>query len=492
MATTYKIELHGIKLGADAPDVLERVSALVKLPQERVMRLLMRPGVIVKRGLDAQTGAKYATVLDHVGCNVVLAPELPLAAASEAAAPAVQADSDAESAASTAAPEADDDEDNEDAAPDTPGLRQRLGLRTQAARDRLIAFGGTVQGLAAGLRARARSAAAALRRRTPDALESAERRPVNWPLACGIALVPPVFSWFTLRKGYSARFRAASFAWLGCAALVAGMWVPNVATAYFADEFTREAIPVASAAPALAQVASLPSAPAVMIETAVAVAPSTRQSEPNPCPAELTVAHWTNCHGSYTWPDGARYVGEYVDGRKHGRGTMFFASGEKYVGEFRAGKRYGQGTFTWPDGMKYVGQSSDDKLNGQGTLTLPSGEKYAGGWRDNQYHGQGTYTFADGGSYVGGWIDSQYHGQGTLILADGRKYVGEWKARRRHGQGTMTYADGARYVGEWRDDKKHGQGMMIYADGRKYVGEWRNDKPILHRAQLVKAAPVSD
>jgi len=489
MATTYRIELHGIKLGAEAHEVLERVSALVKLPQERVMRLLMRPGVTVKRGLDAQTGAKYATVLERVGCNVVLAPELPAAAPPQDASPVAQAGPHAAAAASTA--ESDDDDD-EDAEPDTPGLRQRLGLCTQAARDRLTAFAAAAQRLAAGLRARAQSAAAAVSRRAPNAKESTERRAVNWRLACGIALVPAVFSWFTLKKGYSARLRAASFAWLGCAALVTGMWVPRVATAFFPGELTREAVPAASVAPALAQVALSPSAPAVMIETAIAVASPARQSEPNPCPANLAVAQWTNCHGSYTWPDGAQYVGEYVDGKKHGRGTMFFASGEKYVGEFRAGKRHGQGTFTWPDGMKYVGQSSDDKLNGQGTLTLPSGEKYAGGWKDNQYHGQGTYTFADGGTYIGGWQDSQYHGQGTLTLADGRKYVGEWKARRRHGQGTMTYADGARYVGEWRDDKKHGHGMMIYADGRKYVGEWRNDKPILHRAQLVKAAPVSD
>ncbi len=446
MLTRYKIELHGIQLGANAPDVLERVSALVKLPQERVMRLLMQPGVTVKRGLDEQTAAKYAAVLERVGCNVLLAPE---------------------------------NDDDQACAPHGPGPGARLALFARAAVDRLGAL----------LRSARRQAAAAVRWRAPDVQASAAQRAVTCRLACGIALLPPVFSWFTLQRGYSARLRAASFAWLGCAALVAGMWLPRVATAFFADPSARDAIPVVSAAPALAQRTSLSSAPPVMRETAMAVSPAARQSEPNPCPAQLTVSQWTNCHGRYTWPDGAQYVGGYVDGKKHGRGTMFFASGEKYVGEFRAGKRHGQGTFTWPDGMRYVGQSSDDKLNGQGTLTLPGGEKYAGGWRNNQYHGQGTYTFADGGSYVGGWKDSQYHGQGTLILADGRKYVGEWKARRRHGQGTMTYADGARYVGEWQDDQKHGQGMMIYADGRKYVGEWRHDKPVLHRAQLVRAAP---
>ena len=38
-----------------------------------------------------------------------------------------------------------------------------------------------------------------------------------------------------------------------------------------------------------------------------------------------------------------------------------------YVGEFKDGKYHGQGTYTYPDGRKYVGEFKDDEpWNGNG------------------------------------------------------------------------------------------------------------------------------
>jgi len=76
MATTYKIVLHGIKDGEDLSGVVARVMSLVKLPRERVLRMLTNPGVAIKHGLDAQKAAKYEAVLERAGCNVILAPDL--------------------------------------------------------------------------------------------------------------------------------------------------------------------------------------------------------------------------------------------------------------------------------------------------------------------------------------------------------------------------------------------------------------------------------
>ena len=44
----------------------------------------------------------------------------------------------------------------------------------------------------------------------------------------------------------------------------------------------------------------------------------------------------------------------------------------------------GYGTFTWPDGRKYVGDFIADKKEGQGTFTWPDGRKYEGGWVDGK------------------------------------------------------------------------------------------------------------
>ena len=121
------------------------------------------------------------------------------------------------------------------------------------------------------------------------------------------------------------------------------------------------------------------------------------------CPSDQT-KRYHNCFGTYTWPNG-----------------------EKYVGEWRDDKKNGQGTYTWPNGEKYVGEWRDDKYNGQGTLTLPNGEKYVGEWRDDKKNGQGTFTFPDGEKYVGEFKDDEYNGQGTLTFANGTVNEGIWK-----------------------------------------------------------------
>src|SRR6516225_8483883 len=99
------------------------------------------------------------------------------------------------------------------------------------------------------------------------------------------------------------------------------------------------------------------------------------QSSLPPCPPSGYV--WDKCIGTYTFPDGRKYVGEYRDN-----------------------KRNGKGTYTWPDG-KYVGEYRDGKENGRGTLTLPDGRKYVGEFRDSLENGKGTYTWPDGRKYVG-------------------------------------------------------------------------------------------
>ena len=38
---------------------------------------------------------------------------------------------------------------------------------------------------------------------------------------------------------------------------------------------------------------------------------------------------WSNCFGTYIWEDGAQYVGEFKDGKKHGKGTYTWADGTK-------------------------------------------------------------------------------------------------------------------------------------------------------------------
>ena len=136
----------------------------------------------------------------------------------------------------------------------------------------------------------------------------------------------------------------------------------------------------------------------------------------------------------------------------------------------------GQGTYTYPSGGKYVGEWKDGKRNGQGTYTYPSGNKYVGEYKDGKRNGQGTYTYSNGNKYAGGHKDGKRNGQGTFTFSGGEKYVGEYKDSKQHGQGTFTYPDGENYVGEFKNDKINGQGIYTWADGKKFVGKFKNGK----------------
>ena len=113
---------------------------------------------------------------------------------------------------------------------------------------------------------------------------------------------------------------------------------------------------------------------------------------------------WTSCigdcdngEGTYTWPDGSQYIGQWEGGAKNGRGTHIWASGNKYVGQFKGNIMYGTGTFTWPSGYKYTGQIKGQKLDGEGTFTWPDGRKYIGQFKDDKIvPGQGVEYLPDG------------------------------------------------------------------------------------------------
>merc|ERR1711998_604068 len=84
-----------------------------------------------------------------------------------------------------------------------------------------------------------------------------------------------------------------------------------------------------------------------------------------------------NGYGKYTYASGDVYVGEYKDGKFHGKCTFTFNSGsyngDVYVGEYKDGKKDGKGTYTWADGNVYVGEWKDNKRNGKGKYTYNSG-----------------------------------------------------------------------------------------------------------------------
>ena len=58
-----------------------------------------------------------------------------------------------------------------------------------------------------------------------------------------------------------------------------------------------------------------------------------------------------NCTGELRYTN-AYYVGEILNGKEHGFGTINWTNQDKYIGEWLNGKREGQGTYYWASGNK--------------------------------------------------------------------------------------------------------------------------------------------
>ena len=51
--------------------------------------------------------------------------------------------------------------------------------------------------------------------------------------------------------------------------------------------------------------------------------------------------------GVFLWPNGDRYMGQYINGRRNGLGDMFYGDGDIYKGAWRNGQYHGQGQYQW-------------------------------------------------------------------------------------------------------------------------------------------------
>lgn len=148
--------------------------------------------------------------------------------------------------------------------------------------------------------------------------------------------------------------------------------------------------------------------------------------------AEHALRIYLNCPGSQRhptgdgfeeWPDGAKYDGQYRDGRKHGSGLLTWPDGSAYRGEFIHGDLSGIGTFRWNCGCSYTGQWESNSMHGIGVFSWRDGRSYEGQYSYDQRSGHGVYCWPDGCTYEGQWQNGTRHGIGT-DNSQGR--AGEW------------------------------------------------------------------
>jgi hypothetical protein len=85
------------------------------------------------------------------------------------------------------------------------------------------------------------------------------------------------------------------------------------------------------------------------------------------------MSRWTNCVGTGTFSN-SKYVGEWRNGKLHGKGTMTYANGDIRVGEFAYDYLHGLGTaYTHATGERHVGRFDNGSPKGLGIRYSPSG-----------------------------------------------------------------------------------------------------------------------
>ena len=117
------------------------------------------------------------------------------------------------------------------------------------------------------------------------------------------------------------------------------------------------------------------------------------------------------------------YDGERsATGERHGQGTATFPGGDVYLGAYYNGRRHGHGTYSWKKPRaRYVGEYVDSWRHGRGMMCHPDGGRYQGEYVAGKRHGYGVYVYPNGDVYAGEWVHNKKHGQGVYSHTSGTK-----------------------------------------------------------------------
>lgn len=186
----------------------------------------------------------------------------------------------------------------------------------------------------------------------------------------------------------------------------------------------------------------------------------------------------------------AYYVGEFLNGKRHGSGTLYEVENVGLVDNDRLVEKVGmilinnttsssiimsvEGVYKAQ--LVYEGGWVDDEMSGHGTRILSDGSTYTGPLSRNLPHGSdGVCIYGDGSKYVGQWRHGLRNGVGTYTTAKQEEYVGKWVADQRCGKGVWkSMLTGETYDGLWENHVPHGYGVRVYSDKNQYTGDFVN------------------
>ena len=123
-----------------------------------------------------------------------------------------------------------------------------------------------------------------------------------------------------------------------------------------------------------------------------------------------------NGYGKYVFnKHGDECEGEYLNNQINGYGICRTLHGT-YSGEFKNDIHHGMGSFIFPNGNKFVGNYVDNLPNGMGFMNFINGDEILG--------------YLPGTKYIGDFVNGYPQGYGSMIYTDGKVKNGLWKKGR--------------------------------------------------------------
>ncbi|WP_284219221.1 hypothetical protein [Agaribacter marinus] len=195
----------------------------------------------------------------------------------------------------------------------------------------------------------------------------------------------------------------------------------------------------------------------------------------------------------------ASTIGQFVDGKEHGRFEVTMTSGKVYEIFYRGGVKVEDISST-DMYTGYVGERNDiGQKHGFGKGTYYGSDIYIGSWENGKPEGYGLYRWNDSNSFsIGEYKDGHREGYSIAFIQGDSKYIGEWKNGRAEGQGIRYYIGGGRpkeWVGcfhtgrFWRGIAK-GELDCSKKDDKAFWDNLKNTKPDL--SELERLYPDYD
>ncbi len=152
---------------------------------------------------------------------------------------------------------------------------------------------------------------------------------------------------------------------------------------------------------------------------------------------------------------GYRFRGEVLDGLVHLRGTVVTPDGSTIRGEFKNGETVGVAFAFFEDGDEtYLGEILNGQRHGKGSLLLDSENVYFGEFFEGKASGYGIFLENDGEDYVGAFEDGTPNGFGTVVAVDGRTIQGRFVDGKPDGLVLVTGPDGTQSTENWANGEK--------------------------------------